>query len=367
MYRRRTPPYSKIEQLKRNRLELIGLVCIGLFLGLTLNIIADYFYDTIILTAKMSIWYIILITLFISFFMMLLLYYREKSDSLRLEVVIPYLVGKKTGFGIAKQHRFRPAYLAAKEALRFMNQYLGQEKKLVVEMVEKWEVEKSQGGLIQDFLHDENVELIDALLIKALDKFCEDSFGASSNRDWWCVSMQFKKLSLKDLPEILQRNRYIQAWYGHTPDWNIQIPQNVDLSIQKIPEGLIWKFNHPLFGCVWIKRFGGTAISKYGRSYGNVLGEGLQDQDRQDLFCFHNRLELSATFTMAFLPSVEPFQTWATNLLAFFEEALDWDFFMSTRSDRLIADFPWKLGDLPSGSSIWKKLEDIEELVSHKD
>jgi len=90
-----------------------------------------------------------------------------------------------------------------------------------------------------------------------------------------------------------------------------------------------------------------------------------EEEKREQVFLIGARMEATAHFRWAILRRSEPFHDWATGLLAFLEEALDWDYFLATRPHRLLADLAWKVGWVAKGSSLMDALQEILGRLEH--
>jgi len=102
------------------------------------------------------------------------------------------------------------------------------------------------------------------------------------------------------------------------------------------------------------------AVAGRGSQIWHVLTQRLKLDPDSDLFIVGARLEARACFRWAFWPGSEPFHDWATGLLSYLEEALDWGYYLSARTDRLVADLDQRLGWVPADTSVFDKLQEIE-------
>lgn len=368
MYRRRHSPYSRIEQIRESRAEVLRLVLAAIVLGLLLSLLAAAIYNYLLGLLPSATWqwlaFIlgVVLSLLVVGLIIHLFHSRGESQTVRLEVAIPYHLVGSSGLEVATQHPYRPAYHAAIHAHRLFSGPFKPGSEFSRKLRQNWEEAKGKGRLFQAFMASMNAELVDALILSALHRYGTDSLGPAAKYGWWRVRLEAAEHGLDDLPQPLLTNRFLQAEKRRSPKWKLLLPRDVQVEIVQDEQKWEWSIRHSRHGSLAIYCHPTLWVAKQNSLPGRVLGEGLKGVSEGDLFVLVTRLEATVSFRLTFLSRTNSFHEWATGLLAHLEEALDWGYFLVSRPDRMIVDLPWKIGDLPRpGDSVWGKLCEVEE------
>lgn len=206
--------------------------------------------------------------------------------------------------------------------------------------------------------------------MQAIHKYCESSIGPEAIYDWYRVDMTEARWAFEQLPRRLRDNLFIRAQQVDSAGWALLLPQDVSLQVEENAEGWAWLLAHAQFGSVRLQCFAppwarakGQAIEVFGETH--APRGGKQPPRCDQLWVMGTRVLATASFSRTMNAHVDPFHQWATRLLTFLEEALDWGYYLDNRQARIVNDLPWKIGDLPAkDDSIWQKLEAIEKRIA---
>jgi hypothetical protein len=169
---------------------------------------------------------------------------------------------------------------------------------------------------------------------------------------------------MADLGTLLRDNVFVQAVARAHPQWGMSLPAGVLLKVEENDEGITWTLHHRWQGAVVLRCFREYRTSPYRHKVGRILGAGLSPNQQEQLRVLTSRIEATASSRWILIPAVDAFHEWATGLIAFLEEELDWGYFEHGLTDRIVTDLMWMIGDLPEGVSIWDKLTSIETRLS---
>jgi hypothetical protein len=359
--RRRESPYSRLEEIRRSRGELLALVLTTVTLGTLLSLLTNGLYDYLLisLSARQQFWAFglaVAVTLALVMVLVWLFYARGESQRATIEFQIPYHIPASGRATIAQ----RRSYQVTVHARRAFNRRYRQDSEEQKELVAAWQSARAEETSFQKFIAEANAELVQCLALYVLHCYGEKSLGPEAAYSWWSVEMPARKLKMDDLPTPLRDNPFLRA-DQRAEEWTLLLPQDVQLEL--LPEkGLFprWRLCHRHYGYVelrWHPRL--SIFDEESQAY-RILTQRLRLSSRSQLYVVGTRLEAVACFRWTFWPASDSFHDWATGLLARLEEALDWDYFLATRADRLVADLDWKVGWVPEGTSLVEMLQSIE-------
>lgn len=383
MYRRRRSPYSRIEEIRRSRRQLLGLVLSTIVLGVVLGVLVNGLYEISTLWPAEPLWarglwiaILVMIETLLAIgivgVIIWRLYLSTESERVRIDIAIPYHLPGGRHLELAKQHRNRPAYRVATLGRLLFHRTLPPKSSDNHELAATWCEARAQGKPFQSLIYDLNADLVDAILVFALHRHSEGSLGPEAKYDWWQVDLRRHELTLDELPTPLSNNQFLRTLLGAEDGWKLALPEGVNFQITDQQENYHVCRNFSLIceqrGDVTITRLPHVWVAKQSSQPAQVLSEGISLKKQDDFFVIGTRIEAKATFRYTFLQRTDPFHQWSTDLLAQLEEMLDWGYFSAGRPDRMIADLPWKIGDLPERSdSLWNKLSEIEDKLKRID
>lgn len=376
MVRRRKSPYSRIEEMRRSRNELATLALATGALGIVLGIFVNGIYELITMPVQepglLRAGYIVV--LLVALFLVALglavavamIYYKTESEGVRIDVAIPYLLPNTTQIEIATQHNFRPSYKPAVLARLLFWRWAPPHSDQNRQVVQRWDDARRLGEPFQNALPDLNASLVDALIVFALKRFGEESLGAEAGYDWWEVDLRCESLELTQLPDPLATNPFLNAELKGKEGWRLRVPAGLKLTVSDKADGRhverTFTLELPYKGRVVLTRVAKVWVADRNSLIGKILGEATELGRKATYYVVGTRVVARATFYGVLVRGTDPFHDWATFLLSFLEESLDWGYFTASRADRIIGDLPWKLGDLPTpNDSIWKKLDRMDE------
>jgi len=359
--RRRESPYSRLEEIRRSRGELLALVLITVTMGTLLSVLASGLYDYLLihLPGQQQLWAFglgVAVTLTLVGVLVWLFYARGESQRVAIEFQIPYHIPASGQATIAQ----RRSYQVTVHARRAFSRRYQEDSEGQKELVAAWQRALAQEIPFQKFVAEANAALVQCLALYVLHRYGEESLGPEAAYSWWGVEMPASKLKMDDLPTPLRDNPFLRA-DQRAEEWTLLLPQDVQLEL--LPEeGPFprWRLSHRRYGHVELRWHPHLSVSGETSQAYRILTQRLRLSRRSQLYVVGTRLEAVARFRWTFWPASDPFHDWATGLLARLEEALDWEYFLATRADRLVADLDWKVGWVPTGTSLVEMLQVIE-------
>lgn len=363
MIRRREPPYSRLEAIRRSRRELMLLVGATVVLGLLLGLLSNAVFDALkawlspsaqTMAASLGA----LLTVALVLWLAVNFYAHGGSQRVFVDLWLPYRLSPEGTFSVP----IRRSYQVTVHAHRALRRRLKREPAQEEELARSWREARKQGMPLQDVLETEYVALVQCLILYVLHRYGEDALGPEALYGWWQVPLEGKKLSIENLPPLLRENPYLRADQPAT--WRLWWPGAVAWEVVPEPGTPFprWRFRHRRYGYVELCWHPGLLGGRRGGQAWQILTERLslsEEEKREQVFLLGARMEVTAHFRWAILRRSEPFHDWATGLLAFLEEALDWDYFLAIRPDRLLVDLAWKVGWVAKGSSLMDALQEI--------
>jgi hypothetical protein len=360
--RRRESPYSQIETIRRSRGELVVLVLGTVAMGILLNLLASGLHDALRPSGEapgqqwlvLTVEGLITLALIVS---MVLFYGRMESQRALVEVWLPYHWPESGHPKVAQRRSYQITVHARRAFARRYSKSSPQTQAFAT----GWREAIAQGIPFPQFIAPVNAQLIQHLLLCVLHRYGEDSLSPDAAYGWWAVNLPAEQLTMNDLPEPVRDNPFLRA--DQKPEeWRLWWPRDVRLELHSDGNSPFptWRFVHGCYGYLEVKARPQLVVAGRESQPVRVFLQRLKLSKRSQLYVVGTRLEAVARFQWAFLPGSEPFHDWATGLLSYLEEALDWLYFLATRPDRLITDLDWKMGWVPKGTSVWEKLEEIE-------
>ncbi len=357
---RRRSPYSRLEALRRSRQGLLGLVLLTAGLGVVLSLLSD------LLSQDLSIWFpwsgwcyalVLVLVLILAGLVVPLFYARSESRRVRIEVQIPYHLPAEGRPGIVERRSYGVTVHARRA---FMRRYRRGSPELD-RWLAGWRQAEAEGIPFQRFIAEDQAALVQCLLLYVLHRYGNDSLGHEAAYGWWKVDLPARLLAMDDLPPGLRDNPFLRA-DQQAERWRLWWPEEVQLELAPDPELLFprWRLRHRRYGRVEIRCYPHLTVAGRGSQVWRVLTRRLRLDRRSQLFIIGSRLEAQAHFRWTFWPGGEGFHNWATGLLTYLEEALDWGYYLETRTDRLVAALDERVGWVPSGTSVFDKLQEIE-------
>lgn len=360
--RRRESPYSQIETIRRSRGDLAALVLVTVVLGMLLNVLASGLYEALRPTVgapgrplpAFAAGLLITLALTIS---VVLLYRRTESQRALVEIWLPYHWPAAGRPGVAQRRSYQLTVHARRAFARRYPKNASQTQAFAAD----WKEAVAQDIPFQQFIAPVNAQLVQHLLLSVLHRYGDDSLGPEAAYGWWKVDLPAVQLSMDDLPPSVGENPFLRA-DQNAEQWRLWWPAAVRWESQAQAGNTfpVWRFVHRWYGYLEIRAYPQLAMAGQASQPMHVFLQRLKLHRGSQLHVVGTRLEAVARFQWAFLPGSELFHDWATGLLSYLEEALDWGYFLATRPARLITDVDWKMGWVPHGSSVWEKLEEIE-------
>lgn len=354
--RRRRSPYSCIEEVRRSRTEVLALILITVILGLVLGLLTEGLAD-MLRAALATHWRRLavalagLLTLGLTAVVIWLFHARAESQRACIDLWIPYHFPGSRRATIACGSAYMPPRHAR---AAFMHRYPRGSQELQT-FTQSLADARAQDQLFQDFIADDQRALTQCLALYVLHRYGDASLGAEAPYGWWGVDLEARRLSMDDLSPPLRHNPFLRA--DQRPDeWRLLLPEKVTFRATESR----WVLRHLRFGQVIIRWFPHLAVAaRRSQPYQALTTRMHLSQDSQ-LYVVGTRIEAIAHLHWTLLPASEPFHRWATGLLARLEEALDFEYYIATRPDRIIRDLEWKIGWMPEGRCVVEMLQTIE-------
>lgn len=350
--RRRGTPYSLLDRIRVNRREVMTLIGLTILLGVVLSVLGDAIYQGLRDLGIGTRWILIGSlggTVLLTLVVIILFYSGAESDTVRLEMWLPYHVHGKSRVMIAR-HR---GYLLTEYARRAWARCYPSDAPEARKWLARWSEARDAGEPFQKFVLEDHIALSQCMLLYALHRAGNEILGPEAGYGWWKVDLPARSVTPDALPPPLQSNPFFVA-DQRIEEWRLLLPKGVRLHMESMPGNPWprWTLRHWLYGRIdldWIPR---VTVAGQSSQPQYVLTQGVPLEQRSEVRVVNARVQAQARFRWVLLPSGEAFHRWATHLLARLEEALDWAHFMRSRSGRILADLSWKVGRWDRGDSI---------------
>lgn len=370
MYRRRLSPYSQINELRESRGELIVLVIGTVVLGVILNILAAILYRSLSLDQSGLGRVVVLffgteLVLLLVGMIVAALYGRRESSMAMLEIGIPYFrEGQR--IRVAYQHPHYPEYRPAMLGQRRFADACEPGNLAANQLCGEWQAALTTGVQLQNFLAPWHKALVNCMILETLHRYGQRSLGGEARFGWRQTPLATRQIKLDDIVGQLGDNVFVEALKCTAPQWKLLVPDGLQLQIEIQNAESIWALRHPWHGEIRLRCRRDYRTAAPDHKIARILGGGLQPKQKDTLRVLISQVEVKAASRWVFLPFGDAFHEWATGLLSFLEEEVDWGYFEQSLPDRMIMDLLWMIGDLPEGASLWQKMESIEaQLTSH--
>jgi hypothetical protein len=353
--RRRSSPYSQIEQVQSSRSEVWSLVLLTVALGFFLGLFTDGLSGWLQEHMRPVVWNGVLIasgllTLALAGGATLLFYGRTESRVARIALWLPYHFPTASQITIARATSYQPPRHARRA---FARRYRGREA--TQRLLDAWDTAQAQGQRFQYFIQEDHLALAQCLALYVLHRYGHEALGAKAPYSWWQVPLKPRRVTMDELPSPLRDNPFLRA--DQDPDaWRLLLPEGVRFQIV----GTTWVLRHRRYGRVTLRWFSDLSVAgPHSQPYETLMTRSRLAKGAK-VYAVGNRIEASARIRGALLPASEPFHTWAAGLLARLEEALDLGYYLAQRPARVIRDLEWKIGWVPEGTSLVEMLQGIE-------
>lgn len=351
MHRRRNP-YSCIEELQRSRNEVLGLLLVTVMLGMLLGLFTDGLVALLQSWLPAHLWPLALggiglLTLILVVIVGWLFCGRVESRRARISLWLPYHLPRLQQATIAVTSAYAPLHHARRI---FMRRYPAGSPALQ-DFLTAYASAKQAEQLFQKFIAADQLALSQCLVLYIIHHYAARSLGYEASYSWWKVPLATQRLTLDELPPVVTKNSFLRA--DQQPNWRLLLPQDVTFEATNHR----WVLRHRHYGEVsirWHPRFpvAGTHSQPY-----RACAERLRLHGDSELHVIGTRLEAVARLRYALWPAGEPFQEWATGLLARLEEFLDYDYYLAALPHQIIRELEWKVGWVPTGSSLVEMLQ----------
>ena len=354
--RRRRNPYSRIEEVRRSRSEVWGLVLVTVALGLLLGLLTDGLTGVLRTALPASSWSTTmalagLLALLLTLAVAWLFHGRTESQRACIDLWLPYHFPGSDKATIARNGAYQPPRHARRA---FMHRYRSGSPALETFLGTHADA-RARGQPFQHFIAADHMALTQCLALYVLHRYGDKSLGPEAPYDWWGVELPSRRLSMDDLPSPLRDNPFLRA--DQRPDeWRLFLPEHITFHATESH----WVLRHRRYGQVTVRWFPQLAVAGHHSQAYQTLTTRMRLDDNSQLHAVGSRIEAIASLRRTLLPASEPFHEWATGLLARLEEALDFGYYLATRPARVVRDLEWKIGWVPEGTSIVEMLQAIE-------
>jgi len=354
--RRRSNPYTCIEQVRRSRSEVWVLVLVTVALGLLLGLLAEGLTGVLRAVLPTPLWggalaLASLLALLLTLAVAWLFHGRAESQRACIDLWLPYHFPSPQKATVARDGAYQPPRHARRA---FMSRYRPGSPALEA-FLEAHAEAQTRGQPFQHFIAAEHLALTQCLALYVLHRYGDASLGAEAPYSWWGVELASRRLSMDDLPPPLRDNPFLRA--DQKPDeWRLLLPEHV--TFHATESG--WVLRHRRYGQVIVRWFPQLPVAGRNSQPYQALTARMRLSERSQLYVVGSRLEAIASLRRTLLPASEAFHEWATGLLARLEEALDFGYYLTTRPARIARDLEWKIGWVPEGTSIVDMLQTIE-------
>jgi hypothetical protein len=363
MRRRRASPYSESESLQRSRRDLWTLVLLTAGLGIALNLLASLLLvDLMGLIPWQTGRYLVvlLLTLALAAVAIARFFFIAESRWVQIEIQLPYRVAAN---GHPEVTELR-AYGITGFARRALAVHYRQGSPAWKGWLDRWRHAQVNETPFQEFIAEDNAALAQCMLLYAFHRYGAQSLSPEAKYGWSRSQLPARQLTMDDLPAGLRDNRFLRT--DQKPDeWRLWWPEDVEFELLSDPSGTnpfpIWRLKHKHYGNVEICWSPHVSIAGNRSQPAVVLTLGQRQVKGSPWRIVGTRFTARARFHWSFWRGTNEFHDWASRLLSTLEEALDWGYFLSVRTDQIVASLAERIGFVPHETSVFDKLVEIEK------
>lgn len=355
---RRTNPYSCIEEMRRSRAEVLALVLITVVLGILLGLLTDGLSSVLQEVLPPAVWYSILgvafvLTLALIVLAALYLHGRTESRRLRINLWLPYHFPNSETATIARNHGYMPLNYARRA---FMRRYSAHSADLEAFMAAYADTE-ARDQTFEDFIREDNRLLTQCLVLYVLHEYGERTMGPRAAYSDWEVLLDPVTLTMADLPATTRTNPFLQA--DQNPNkWRLRLPEGLTFQVEG-EHADQWRLHHRRYGDITIRWLYHLPVREHGGSF-HVLRDRLHLKPDANVKLVCSRIEAQVHLRRTLLPASEPFQAWATGLLARLEETLDYEYYLVEGRRRIPRNLEKKIGWVPEGTNLVEMIQGLD-------
>lgn len=354
--RRRRDPYSCIEAIRRSRREVLGLLLVTLLLGFLLGVLTDGVAGALRDALPSPVWHVTLaldglLALLLAAVAAWILYWRAESQRVAIDLWLPYHFPAPRRVAVVDASSYQPPRHARRAFARRYRRRAPALRDFLRSLAES----RSRGEPFHHFIAADHLALAQCLALYVLHRHGDESLGPEAPYGWWGVELGSERLPMDDLPPSVGDNPFLRA-DQRAEEWRLLLPEDVTFRADR----LSWTLRHRCYGQVTVRWFPELLAAGPERRPYRALTTRMRLSPSSELYVVGGRVEARVTLRRALLPSSEPFHGWATGLLARLEEALDFEYYLATKPDRVIRDLEWKLGWVPEGTSLVEMLQVIQ-------
>jgi hypothetical protein len=355
---RRNNPYSCIEELRRSRAEVLALVLITVVLGTLLGLLTEGLAAFLQAVLPPALWYALLgvasvVALALTALAALYLHGRTESRRVRISLWLPYHFPMPRQVVIAQNSRYLPLRHARRA---FMRRYRSSSAALQAFMTAYAAVTTGE-RTFEDFIRQDNRLLTQCLALYVLHEYGERTLGPRAAYADWDVPLTAQTLTVTDLPEPVRTNPFLQA-DQNVEQWRLRLPEGLSFHVAGEHHDR-WRLHHRRYGDITIRWLYPLPVREGGGAF-HVLRDRLHLQPKADVKFVCTRLEAQVHLRRTLLPASEPFQTWATGLLARLEETLDYDYYLAEARRHIPRNLERKIGWVPKGTTLVEMLQQLD-------
>ena len=354
--RRRSSPYSQIEEIQRSRSEVWMLVSVTVVLGLLLGIFTDGLSGWLRETLPAPVWTGMLIfcgtlTLALTLTVAWLFYGHTESGRARIEMWLPYHFPDRNRLTVAGATSYQPP----RHARRALARRYAKNSTALRDLLNAWRAAQAQGRQFKDFIAKDHLLLSQCLALYVLHRYGEESLGAKAPYSFSQIDLKARRLMLDALPAPLRDNPFVRA-DQNAAEWRLLLPENVRFEAGELE----WTLRHPRYGHVTVRWYPAISTAAPHSQPYEAVTAWMQPRDKAELYVVGCRVEANAHLRRVLLAAGEPFQTWVAGFMGRLEEALDLGYYLAQRPARIMRDLEWKIGWVPQGTSLVELLQSID-------
>jgi hypothetical protein len=139
--------------------------------------------------------------------------------------------------------------------------------------------------------------------------------------------------------------------------WKLLLPQGFSFEVEG-EDSDRWRLHHR-YGDITIRWLCHLPVRTYGKAF-CVLRNRLHLQAKANVALVCTRLETQVHLRRTLWPASEPFQAWATGLLARMEETLDYEYYLTQARQRIPRNLEKKIGWVPEGTNLVEMIQGLD-------
>ncbi len=364
--------YSVARQTSDLRNVVVELIGVTVVLAVALNLISDMIFATVDDMNIPILWRWLAFFALVGGSGLAVRWFWRRNDRLtteeaRIDLLAPYEINDRDGLIVPALLPQAPYSVISRARRLYENAHSKEARRKLGQAYRAWQAEQPNRQF-EEWAAALHHQLVDALLLVAIDFYNERALGGLSRTAWLRTPLPGEQRPLDVFPERLSGNPFLRAKKG----WRVSMPAGVDLEIEERPAGpgsdeaeagWVWRLRHERYGQVtFVIEKAVTADPWRGQkssAKARALRVGLPDPPAGALcVALGSRIRARAEVRGVLgrgRDEADCFCNWATQLLSILEQGLDYAYFEEERRPAQLLQ--WISGNVEDAQARLERLE----------